>query len=202
MSPAPLLPSTILVRSAPLESLPAELRLRSLEWSLLLATSGRHTVAQIGAHFGLAAEVRDATFAALLARGLVEERPLTLDEHRAALATVAPDEPRTLTDFLAQDAGAPAVDFEPLPLPVPPAPRLRLQALLGWLTEGAASAEDGQLNVYRTFLRLDPARLRAHGITTLRFEDDRTIADVDLAHEIVLSAEQTLGRPCPSNVFA
>jgi hypothetical protein len=200
MSPAPLLPSTILVRSAPLESLPAELRLRSLEWSLLLATSGRHTVAQIGAHFGLAAEVRDATFAALVARGLVEERPVTLDEHRAALATVAPDEPRTLTDFLAQEAGAPAVDFEPLPLP--PAPRLRLQALLAWLTEGAASAEDGQLNVYRTFLRLDPARLRAHGITTLRFEDDRTIDDVALAREIVLSAEQTLGRPCPSNVFA
>lgn len=191
----------------PVAALPEDLRLGAIEWSLLLATSGRHTVAQLGAAFGLLPDLRDAAFARLVARGLIVERELSHREFAVARATVDPDEPRTLAAFLASD-----LDFVPLAGPTleeealatAPAPairRLSLRNLIASLTAGAASREDGELNVYRTFLRVDPRKLERHGIRTLLFEDDRLVDDPELQGEILAAAEATLGRPCPADVF-
>ncbi|MDX1997803.1 MAG: hypothetical protein SF066_08780 [Thermoanaerobaculia bacterium] len=85
--------------------------------------------------------------------------------------------------------------------PLPRRRRLRLRALLDFLAEGAASAEDGQMNAYRLFIRLDPDVLRRSGIKTLRFEEDRHIDEPELVAQIVAAVEAVFGRPCPDRVF-
>jgi hypothetical protein len=91
------------------DRIPADLRLRSFEWGLLFAVTGRHTVAQIGSHLGLAAAERDGAFARLLELGLLAERPLTAGEYLRAAATVD-GEPVTLTGFLRAGLTGPGLD--------------------------------------------------------------------------------------------
>lgn len=199
--------ATVFRRAQPWDQVPATLRLPSVLWSLLLATTGRHTVAQIGARFALEAVVRDAAFASLVTRGLIVERELTRAEFLAASATVSAAEPTTLAQFLAPNEPTEPL-FIPLELDTPEAPmapspprRLRLKALMAFLAEGTTNAEEGQMNVYRLFLRLDPQRLQANGIKTLRFEDERVIDDPVLVADIVLAVETTFGRRCPESLF-
>lgn len=105
------------------DSLPADLRLRSLEWGVLFAVTGRHTAAQIGTHLGLAPAERDGVFARLLERGLLTERPLSAGEYLRAAATVD-GEPRTLAGFLrgglAGPEGEPVAEAPSAPIPEPP----------------------------------------------------------------------------------
>jgi len=232
MNPAPaprVLPTAVFQLAVRPERLPQNLRLRSLEWGILFALTGRHTVAQIGVHFGLAPEERDRAFARLLELGLLAERSLTAAEYLRAAATIGDNEPRTLAQFLrlplarprapgvvAASAPAPAATFQPHPLPedsdMPvrsadpespssPARRLSLKALMRFILRETGEVDAGQLNVYRAFLRVDQQLLKRNGITTLRFEDDRVVSDPDLQRAILQSVEQTLGRGCPPEVF-
>lgn len=220
--PPRILPTAVFQLAILPERLPADLRLRSLEWGILFAATGRHTVAQIGQHFGLTPEERDRAFAHLVQLRLLVERRLTAGEYLRAAATVGDDEPRLLAQFLrGAPARPPAKTFEPLPLPPEeprmsaPTPRaplpstaanaasrsLSLRALMGFIIRETGDTDAGQLNVYRAFLRVDPQLLRRNGITTLRFEDDRVVSDPELQRAIVGSVEQTLGRRCPPEVF-
>ncbi len=112
-------------------------------------------------------------------------------------------------DALPQSATDSEPPFEPLPLPVnedtsmirPPERCLSLRSLLQLILQRAATPDAGQLDVYRTFLRVDPALLRRQGITTLRLEDDRVIRDPELVAAIVESAGQTLAGPVPEAVY-
>ncbi|MEP7010278.1 MAG: hypothetical protein ABJC13_08170 [Acidobacteriota bacterium] len=115
------------------DRLPADLRLRSLEWGVFFAVTGRHTVAQIGEHLCLRPADRDEAFARLVELGLLAERPLSAGEYLRAASTVN-GEPRTLSGFLTAGLAGPPFqpvasaapdvsvlepisDFEPLPLP-------------------------------------------------------------------------------------
>lgn len=206
-SPADVLPTTIFELTRPLAELPETLRLPSLDWSLLFAVSGRHTVHQIGALFGVTPAARDAAFARLLDAGLIVERPLTAAEFQAARARVDAEEPVTLATFLADEP--PFVPLEPSPsedamaavIPLVPRRRLSLRNLMANLSEGAATPEEGQMNVYRLFLRLDSNELQRHGIKTLRFEDDRFVDDPTLQEQILAAYQATFGKPCPAGVF-
>jgi hypothetical protein len=206
-SPADVLPTTIFVLTRPLAELPDTLRLPSLDWSLLFAVSGRHTVHQIGARFGVSPAARDAAFARLLDAGLIVESPLTVAEFQAARARVDAEEPVTLAAFLADEP--PFVPLEPTPpedamaavIPLVSRRRLSLRNLMANLSEGAATPEEGQMNVYRLFLRLDSNELQRHGIKTLRFEDDRFVDDPDLQEQILAAYQTTFRKPCPASVF-
>ncbi len=102
MSGLRIAPAAVYELAAPLDRLvgtPENLRLPALEWGLLLAVTGRHTVARIGEHLGLADAERDRGFGHLLELGLIAERPLTLGEYVRAAATVS-GETRTLAEFL------------------------------------------------------------------------------------------------------
>lgn len=208
---------TIFRRARSLAELPPELTLPSVEWSLLLAVTGRHTVAQLGAVFGLGPEARNRAFASLLTQGLIAERQITLREYLDARRGRAADEPRTLSSFLGAETSEPpfvAFDFaeEELLSPkkdptlasviaLPGRRRLNLKALMQFLIRRAPSAEAGQLDIYRAFLKLDPEMLRTHGITTLRFEDDRMIDSPELERKIVDCVESTLRLKVPAEVF-
>ncbi len=106
--------------------------------------------------------------------------------------------------------------FEPLPLaeqesdvsiadlsvPGPAAARqISLRALMDVLMRRAPDPDSGQLDVYRTFLRVDPELLRRNGIVTLHFEDDRVVSDPELLGAIVASVERTLGGPAPARIY-
>ena len=118
-------PAAVYELAAPLERLPADLRLRSLEWGALFAVTGRHTVAQIAAGLELSDEERGRVFGRLLELNLIAERPLTAGEYLRAAATVGGEQPRTLAEFLTPGLAGPAAEpvavqgngFEPLPLP-------------------------------------------------------------------------------------
>jgi hypothetical protein len=69
------------------------------------------------------------------------------------------------------------------------------------LMRRAPDPDSGQLDVYRTFLRVDPELLRRNGIVTLHFEDDRVVSDPELLEAIVVSTERTLGGPVPARIY-
>jgi hypothetical protein len=109
MSAPRLSPVAVYELARAVDRLPADLRLRSLEWGVLFAVTGRHTAAQIGAHLGLSPGERDAAFARLLELGLLAERPLSAGEYLRAAATVE-GEPRTLAAFLGAGVAGPGGD--------------------------------------------------------------------------------------------
>ena len=114
-------PGTVYRLSRELGSLPDSLRLYNLEWGLLLAITGEHTVAQIGDHFGLATIERDAAFLRLQQLGLIEEQPVSFACYVRASATISDHEPRTLARFLRSGmalAGTSGGAPEPAPKPV------------------------------------------------------------------------------------
>jgi hypothetical protein len=252
MSTSHVPPAAVYGLALAVDQLPADLRLHSLEWGVLFAVTGRHTVAQIGSHLGLAPAVRDGAFARLLELGLLAERPLSAGEYLRAAATVDGD-PVNLAGFLRAglagppinpetdpvtepgtepgtgidtppaapppEPAAPASDldldgFEPLALPeeeidmaipdlpIPAAPPvLSLRAVMRFVSEQSGDADAGQLDIYRAFVRVNPQLLRRNGITTLRFEEDRLLTDLDLQQALLSSVEHVVGRSCPPEVF-
>ncbi|HSF41909.1 MAG TPA: hypothetical protein VLT87_19055 [Thermoanaerobaculia bacterium] len=228
MSASRIPPAAVYELAVAADRLPADLRLQSLEWGVLFAVTGRHTVAQIGGHLGLAGAERDGAFARLLELGLLAERPLSAGEYLRAAATVN-GEPCTLAGFLRAGLAGPLPEpvldpppashlelggFEPLALPeeeiamqIPdlrtpaPAPALSLRALMRFIAEQSGDADAGQLDIYRAFTRVSPQLLRRNGITTLRFEEDRLLTDPDLQEALLSSVEHVVGRSCPPEVF-
>lgn len=82
------------------------------------------------------------------------------------------------------------------------APRnLSLRALMNVIEKQAGTREAGQLDVYRVFVRVDTSLLRRNGIETLRFTEDRLVADPELQQAIVRSVKKTLGLDCPQSVW-
>lgn len=222
-------PAAVYEPAVAVDRLPADLRLRSLEWGVFFAVTGRHSVAQIGGHLGLAPAERDGAFTKLLELGLLAERSLSVGEYLRAAATVDGEEV-TLAGFLRAGLAGPVIEpvaepmhapvtepfepvadlapFEPLPLPeeesvmkspVPPA--LSLRAVMRFVAEQSRDADAGQLDIYRAFVRVNPQLLRRNGITTLRFEDDRLLTDPDLQEALLASVEHVIGRSCPPEVF-
>jgi hypothetical protein len=109
MSASRIPPAAVYELAVAIDRLPAGLRLRSLEWGVLFAVTGRHTVAQIGGHLGLAPAERDGTFARLLDLGLLAERPLSAGEYLRAAATLN-GEPQTLAGFLRAGLAGPVAE--------------------------------------------------------------------------------------------
>lgn len=104
----------------------------------------------------------------------------------------------------------PAFGFKPLPLPnqqpresqpMSGTRRLSLRALMNLIERQAGSREAGQLDIYRVFVRVDTLLLRRNGIDTLRFTEDRLVADPELEQAIVGSVKKTLGLVCPESVW-
>lgn len=121
----PIHPAAVYRATRRPEALPPDLRLRSIEWGVLFALSGRHTVAQIGEQFGLAAETRDTVFRRLVAAGLAVERELALHEYLRAAATSGGPDLRTFGQYLSSaplaSVARPAVSAPATGLPRPTA---------------------------------------------------------------------------------
>ncbi|MCG8457655.1 MAG: hypothetical protein MI919_15375 [Holophagales bacterium] len=125
-------PGTVYELAHTPEALPAGLELHYLEWAVLFAVTGRHTVAQIARAFELEPGERDSVFARLQEAGVLRERSLTYPEYLRASGTLQPGgAPVDLRRFLCAgitlgEAGAPeaaTADGE-APTSDPPATRI------------------------------------------------------------------------------
>ena len=112
--------AAVFARAVAVESLPADLRLVSLDWGVYFAIDGRRTAAQIGEALEVAPAERDAAIARLVERGLLAERALSAGEYLRAAATL-PGEARTLGEFLTASLGS-LVAEPAAPEPATPGP--------------------------------------------------------------------------------
>ena len=131
MSQTAYINGTVFELARPLTDLSPDLRLRSAEWGLLFAVSGRHTVGQIENLLGLESDAARRSWHRLLELGLIRERELTYGEYLRASAATTDEGEMSLRRFLQQGAawqGAPAdetavVDSAPTaPQPAAPEP--------------------------------------------------------------------------------
>jgi hypothetical protein len=99
--------------------------------------------------------------------------------------------------------------FIPLPSPgtLPAQPtrggrKLNLKAVMNFIVnQVGGDVNAGQLAVYRVFMRVDTKLLKRNGITSLRFQEDRIVSDVELEEAILGSTRKALGVGCPDDVF-
>lgn len=78
---------------------------------------------------------------------------------------------------------------------------LSLRALMNVIERQSGTRENGQLDIYRVFARVDTALLKRNGIETLRFTEDRLVSDPELQEAILRSVKKTLGLDCPQSVW-
>ena len=76
-----------------------------------------------------------------------------------------------------------------------------MKALMRFIIDRAQDPTSGQLDIYRVFIRVDTHLLKRNGITSLRFTEDRLIADPELQQAITASVRKSLGVSCPNQVF-
>lgn len=77
-------------------------------------------------------------------------------------------------------------------------PPLNLKQLIDYVTQHAGGGLRGKLAVYRLFLRVPNEQIRAAGIDSLNFVDDRfEIADPDMRNAILEAVLAVTGRPYP-----
>lgn len=132
--------------------------------------------------------------------------PPAADPGRIVTApVVVPPRPRLAS------VAQPSFGFQPLPSPDDGGKehrtmsgsnrKLSLRALMNVIEKQAGTREAGQLDIYRVFVRVDTVLLKRNGIETLRFTEDRLVADPELQQAILRSVKKTLGLDCPPSVW-
>lgn len=102
-----------------LSEIPHDLKLRNVEWGVLMSITGEHPAGLIGKSFDLDQNERRGVFARLLETGLIEEQPVTWREYlRANALSAGPsgdDRRNDLRTFLRAGVTlpAPSVGTEP-----------------------------------------------------------------------------------------
>lgn len=100
MSARVVLPQAVYRRAKEPHELPAGLRLRSLEWALYFAVTGKHTAAELGRHLRADSAERDGALSRLLGLALIDEQELDASEYVRALAVTRDSDDKTLREFL------------------------------------------------------------------------------------------------------
>lgn len=183
---------------------------RRAAWRLLdrgLIVECELTAAQyLAATAAAAPEAGETTLLALLQRGGLS----LAAEPAAASSEPRPDSPTPVPFAAAQLQPAPAAvgappPFRPLgvrgsaPAELPRG--LSLKELMAFVIGRARSREQGQLDVYRVFLRVRRDALERSGITTLRFDEDRVVRDPELLDSIREAVESVLGVSVPPSLW-
>lgn len=103
----------------------------------------------------------------------------------------------------------PIPDLEPLPEeappaapPEPPARRLRLSRIINLVVQQAQDPTEGQILMYRIFLRVPSELMRRNGIKSLSLVDESTETDDELLIDAISAAySRCTGNPMPDEVF-
>lgn len=134
-------------------------------------------------------EARVKTPAAAVTFAITRSSPAA---SRAVTPSPAPVEPAAPTPISV------AVEMTPEPVVASPEPSLNLKQLLDYVTNHAGGGLRGKLAVYRLFLRVPNEQIRAAGIESLNFVDDRfEIRDPAMREAILDAVLAVTGRPYP-----
>ena len=80
--------------------------------------------------------------------------------------------------------------------------KMSLKALMDFIMKHAGGdSSAGHLMVYRVFMRIETRLLKRNGIHSLRFQEDRVVADAELEKALLDSVTNALGVTCPEEVF-
>jgi len=190
------------------EEMKPQLHLRHCEWDILLSIDGKESLSDITHQLNLNPDEVQPVIEQLLAYEIIEEQTLSYEEYlrisgraeRTPEPSQAPTGPST----------RPTVNLPPLPTgsntPKPtmaPAARsLSVSALINFIVSKAPSATEGQIAVYRVFLRVPPEQLKKNNISSLSLVDDQTtVNDPELQASLASAVEQMLQEPLPDSVF-
>jgi hypothetical protein len=95
-----VLPQTVFKRGKEPRELPANLRLRALEWAFYFAVTGKQTAAELGRQLRAGPAEQDEAFSRLISLGLIAEQELAASEYVRALAAAGDREEKSLHEFL------------------------------------------------------------------------------------------------------
>lgn len=179
----------------------SEIRLRPMEWGVYFACDGARALGEVGRRFDLSWEALEPIVMRLVNQGLLAEGEITLDQYLAHQARKLPPETPVPLQTLLE--GNPPTPAEPEPIVAPPPKRvLLLGAVIDWIVSRAASQTEGQLAVYRTFLRIPPTLLKRNRIVSMTLVNNATrIEDDELSQAVESAVKETLRCPLPAQVW-
>jgi hypothetical protein len=190
--------------------LPASLKLLPMEWRFLICCDGKTPVEQIQQRLGLSPEEADGVVQRLSDSNLLSESVLSLEDFaKAGVDRPATGrQPQTLREHLAdrenreESRVAEPPAFRPLEKPAPPSKAMSLQSVIQFILHHKSDPTAGQLATYQVFMGIGTPLLKRNGITSLRFQDDRIITDLELQTAIVESIQKVLNVNCSVSTFA
>jgi len=170
------------------------IRLRAVEWGVFFSCDGKRTAHELAERFELLPEAIQTVLARLREVELIVEAAMPIEEYLARRGRAdTTDEPMALQTFL-EGAGKEVIQQVRR--------KMRLGAVMSYITGYSPSQTEGQLAVYRVFLRLPPELLKHHGIRSLSLVDNSTqVEEGELTEALERSVRQVLGRELPDSVW-
>lgn len=170
-----------------------ELRLPLLEWDILSAIDGQQSLLEISHQIKVEATETQATVEQLLFHNLIEEKRLSFDEYQLR----GKQSPATM------ETSTPAYSLDLPPVPSStPIRSLSVSAVINFIIHQAPSDREGQIAVYRVFLRIPPELLKKNQISSLSMVNDQTtVEDLELQDALTNAVAETLQLSLPESVF-
>jgi len=178
------------------QELMQSVRLHAVEWGTFFSCNGARTLKDLAERFEVSEEQMQGVLNRLLEAGMVVESKLSLQDYLARQGRArTQQEPMALQAFL---EGADRVPSEEAPRPR----KLRLGALIEFVVGHSPSRTEGQLAVYRVFLRVPPDLLKRNGIKSLSLVDNQTeVEDAELIEALEFAVKEAVGLDLPENVW-
>ena len=177
------------------------IRLLAPQWKLLLAFDGSAPLTEVASRAGMPLPDAITLAGKFLARGWIEEQPISLEQYLKSFGSSA-------------ELEIPADDHVPVPSTIPPPPLpvrkphpghgpMRLSAVVDYITSLVGNTPLGQILVYRVFLRVPVELLQAEDITTIQLVNDPSlIRTAELQKAISAAVMEVARRPLPDGVYA
>lgn len=189
------------------------LRMKNRDWSVLFSIDGERSVADLSEYHKLPTEVVAASIQRLEESKLIAEVEISFDVYLKNKSRGRDaEEESSFDEFMAKadsteandegfDAAPQASSNEELSEQTKKKV-LQLRSLIDHIVAQAPSVTEGQLAVYRTFLRVSPDLMRQEGIQSLALVSDEVkVQDPKLQDEIASAVKTTLGYEVPGDVF-
>ncbi|MEM1157819.1 MAG: hypothetical protein AAGH72_06155 [Verrucomicrobiota bacterium] len=190
------------------EEMKPQLQLRHFEWDILLSLDGKASLSHITHRLNLKTEEVQPLIEQLLEYEMIEEQTLSYEEYlslsgRSKRGTEPAQAP--LAASLRSTVRLPPVPAEfkdPEPARTAVSRSLSVSALINFIVSKAPSPTEGQIAVYRVFLRVPPELLKKNEIRSLSLVNDQTrVDDPELQDSLASAVEQMLQQPLPDSVF-
>ncbi len=185
---------TVFQTTAASQEIMGSIQLRAVEWGVFFSCDGKRTVTDLAGRFDLSVDTIRPVLLRLQEGGLIEEAAMPIEDYLARRGrSETSDAPMALQAFLEGPVSATVQVVQR---------KMRLGVVMSHIIGCSPSQTEGQLAVYRVFLRLPPDLLKQHGIRSLSLVDHSTQVEAgELTEAIERAVKQVLGRDLPDSVW-